>query len=238
MLGVVAAAAAVLLTVGIGSRMAKMTADQATAGSQAQGTVNEEEGIAVVQGHEGYASRDSVSATAVDASSGVTPDDAIAPQEQPTTEEMPAAEDSLPPGEAQSQLPREVSTPAARRSGASETGDLRAWTDEANNLWKRGDLAGATHRFEQIARAGRRTMLGELAWGDLFAIDRNIGDASRMIRRWKAYLRRFPRGRFADDARAGLCRVSTHGKACRDADLRDFAAGFYRHEAEQASDGT
>ncbi len=46
----------------------------------------------------------------------------------------------------------------------------------------------------------------------------------------------FPRGRYADDARAGLCRraASDERDACWQQYLTDFPAGVHRPQAERA----
>lgn len=43
----------------------------------------------------------------------------------------------------------------------------------------------------------------ELAYGDLFVLARQIGDVQGLERARRAYLERFPRGIYADDASAG-----------------------------------
>jgi hypothetical protein len=53
---------------------------------------------------------------------------------------------------------------------------------------------------------------------------------------WSQYLEVFPKGRFADDARAGLCRhAPTDARAsCWQQYLDDFPAGTHAHAAERA----
>lgn len=112
---------------------------------------------------------------------------------------------------------------------------LRTLSDEARRLWRAGDRGGAEAKFLEVVRAGGRTPLAELAWGDLFALARQMGDEGRLAKRWRGYVAKFPRGRYADDARAGLCRSSKTPGACWAAYLRDFPQGSYRTEARLAS---
>ena len=124
----------------------------------------------------------------------------------------------------------------ARASSQSVAERLAALDAEAHAAWKAGDLARARANFETIVAIGGRHRLADLAYGDLFTLARTAGDERREAQLWKAYLRRFPRGRFADDARAGLCRraSSTEQARCWARYLRDMPGGTYRGQAEQA----
>lgn len=121
---------------------------------------------------------------------------------------------------------------SSQRASQPAKDTLRAWSEEANALWRAGDLAGAERRFEKVVGLGGRSMLSELAWGDLFAIARQLGDEGRRVKHWGNYLRRFPRGRYADDARAGLCRLAATPSRCWRSYLEDFPHGSYRAEAK------
>lgn len=125
----------------------------------------------------------------------------------------------------------ETGRPTVRRVDAEA---LRALSDEARALWRSGDRSGAEAKFLEVTRIGGRTPLAELAWGDLFALARQMGDDGRLAKRWKGYVARFPRGRYADDARAGLCRTSAKAGPCWAGYLRDFPRGSYRAEASLA----
>jgi hypothetical protein len=111
---------------------------------------------------------------------------------------------------------------------------LRVLSDEARALWRAGDRQGAEAKFLQVTSSGGRSTLAELAWGDLFALARQLGDDARATKRWRAYLAKFPKGRYADDARAGLCRHAGEAR-CWSAYLRDFPDGSYRAEARAAT---
>lgn len=155
-------------------------------------------------------------------------DPALAPQIPSVPELAPAPLETTvatPPAES----PKSV----VRRAAGLDDARLRTLAAEAHALWRKGDLRGAEQRFETITKKGGRSVHAELAWADLFALARQLGDGSRRTARWKAYLAAFPRGRFVDDARAGLCRSSKDTKCWR-AYLRDLPKGSYRGEAESA----
>jgi hypothetical protein len=132
--------------------------------------------------------------------------------------------------------PQESAKSIVRRAAGLDDAALRRAAEEAHALWRAGDLKAAEQRFESIVAKGRRGVLIELAWADLFSIARQRGDDDRRVARWRSYLRAFPRGRFADDARAGLCRTGG-GAKCWRAYLDDLPRGSYRHEAEAAIAG-
>jgi hypothetical protein len=130
-----------------------------------------------------------------------------------------------------------IATPNAepQRSTVRPSVDqLRALAEEAHRLWRAGDRAGAEAKFERIVKLGGRSSAAELAYGDLFALARQLHDAGKQRARWRAYVKRFPKGRFADDARAGLCRAGGDASCWRDY-LRDFPRGSYRSEAVSAA---
>lgn len=110
---------------------------------------------------------------------------------------------------------------------------------EAHAAWKAGDLATAQKKFEALIALSGKSRLADLAWGDLFTLARRRGDAAGETAAWKRYLAAWPRGRFADDARAGLCRREAgDGKACWREYLADFPSGVYRTQAEREVGGT
>ena len=80
-----------------------------------------------------------------------------------------------------------------------------ALEDEAQALWQRGELAAAEHKYRELLRTVDDPRRVDLAYGDLFALTRQMHGADAQTGVWREYLRRLPRGRFADDARAGLC---------------------------------
>ncbi len=150
----------------------------------------------------------------------------------------PAAVSPLPEVPIIEATPPTIATPetVAERPAARpiDPDRLRALSDDARRLWRSGDRGGAEAKFVEVVRVGGRTTLAELAWGDLFALARQMGDDARLAKRWRGYVAKFPRGRYADDARAGLCRSSKTPSACWAAYLRDFPRGSYRSEARLA----
>ncbi|MBX7081212.1 MAG: hypothetical protein K1X88_18575 [Nannocystaceae bacterium] len=106
----------------------------------------------------------------------------------------------------------------------------------AREAWKRGDLVGAEASFEALIRAGGRRAIVELAFGDRFELARQRGDATAEAALWQRYVRRFPRGRYVDEARAGLCRRASGDAAlqCWQRYLDDRPEGAYRDQAVAA----
>lgn len=107
---------------------------------------------------------------------------------------------------------------------------------EARDAWKRGDLASAESAFEAVVKAGGRRAIADLAFGDLFELARQRKDDAGEAALWRRYVRRFPNGRYADEARAGLCRRESGeaAKRCWSAYLDDRPRGTYRDQAARA----
>lgn len=101
----------------------------------------------------------------------------------------------------------------------------------------KGDFGEAERLYRELIGRGGRSAVVELAYADRFTIARRRGDASQRAALWREYLRKFPRGRFADDARAGLCRIAAASEKprCWAAYVDDFPAGAYRSHAERWS---
>ncbi len=109
---------------------------------------------------------------------------------------------------------------------------LTALDRRARAAWRAGNLARAQRLFRELTRIGGRTRHAELAFAELFALTHRATTAER-IRLWNKYLRRFPRGKFADDARAGICRARSAVSCWREY-LRVLPHGSHRFEAERA----
>jgi hypothetical protein len=127
-------------------------------------------------------------------------------------------------------LPKPVEPTLAERQAALDR--------DAHAAWKAGDLATAERKFEELIALSGKSRLADLAWGDLFTLARRRGDAAAETAAWKRYLAAWPRGRFADDARAGLCRRDADDRgACWREYLDDFPSGAYRAQAEREAGG-
>ncbi|MCH9686555.1 MAG: hypothetical protein K0V04_34295, partial [Deltaproteobacteria bacterium] len=129
--------------------------------------------------------------------------------------------------------PAATNKPAAR---SSDSRALRRLDQRAQRSLAAGDLSGAQKAYRALVRHGGRSTLAELAYGDLFTLAHRKGDTAGQRKLWQQYLRKFPRGRFADDARAGLCRRATSAKrvACWEHYLDDFPTGAYHRQAARA----
>lgn len=137
-----------------------------------------------------------------------------------------------PEPEAELEPEPEPEKPSPRRDRPS----LQQLDQQAREAWRAGDLDGARTLFERVVARGGRGERADIAYGDLFALARRLGDTKRLRRYWKRYAARFPRGRYIDDARAGLCRTASAGRRpeCWRAYLRDRPEGTFRADAHAA----
>lgn len=133
----------------------------------------------------------------------------------------------------------EDSAPAVRpraRTRPAEPVPGPSLEDEAQALWERGELAAAEQKLRQVLSLAGRSGRAELAYGDLFALARQLRGADGQVAVWREYLRSFPAGRFADDARAGLClraAAEQRGECWRDY-LEHHPQGTHRAQAGAA----
>ena len=159
----------------------------------------------------------------------VTPEVAPEPIPEPIPEPAPIADE--PPVEPvqKTSKPR----PPARETAADR---LRRLDAEAEAAWQSGDFAGAEQRYREILRLAPGSRAADLSYGDLFALSRQRSGPDAEEALWREYLAAFPRGRYADDARAGLCRrAAPQGRpACWQQYLADFPAGSHRAQADRA----
>jgi hypothetical protein len=162
---------------------------------------------------------------------------ASTPASEPTVGAPAATITGSEPAAAEAVVPDELAPAPTTRSRPTTSAELQQLDAEAQRRWHAGDLAGAEALFLEIVDKGGRTSYAELAFGDLFTLASQAGDARREQQRWKRYLARFPRGRFADDVRAWQCRRATAGDAvaCWDRYLEDWPNGTYRAEARRAT---
>ena len=126
---------------------------------------------------------------------------AVAPKDEPQPRRRVAPEPKPAEPEPVVDVPETVDVPRTRRPRIS----LDELENQAMAAWKANELAKAEGLFHKIiARAGRGKR-AELAYADLFALAKQRGGAAAQAKVWRQYLRTFPKGRHADDARAGLC---------------------------------
>lgn len=112
---------------------------------------------------------------------------------------------------------------------------LAALDDEANAALAAKDYDRASELFERVIAQAGKASIADLAYGDLFNIARMRGRDDALLALWRRYVQAWPHGRFADDARAGLCRRGGGDAAtCWDEYLQDFPKGSYRKEAGRA----
>ena len=132
------------------------------------------------------------------------------------------------------EMPKPVAERKSKRKPSTRE-RLRALDAEAQALWRAGDLDGAQAVFEQIVGKGGKSSLADVAYGDLLTLARQRGDHAREAELWRAYLRRFPKGRHADDASAGLCRRAQGDAAatCWQSYVDDFPKGTHRVTANK-----
>jgi hypothetical protein len=133
--------------------------------------------------------------------------------------------------------------PRARASSESsaELGDRVAKLEaQARAAWQAGELARAEATYREILVIAGRTRYADLAYGDLFTLAHQRGDAAAELALWRDYLRQFPRGRFAEDAWAGSCRRSSASEraACWQGYLEQFPNGVHAATAARALEPT
>ncbi|MBL4683174.1 MAG: hypothetical protein JKY37_01180, partial [Nannocystaceae bacterium] len=91
---------------------------------------------------------------------------------------------------------------------------LQALDAEAQQKWRNGDLEGARLTFRRMTEREGEHRYVELAFADLVTLARQQGKPGRIAALWASYLGRFPRGRFASDARAAICGRPGAPSAC------------------------
>ncbi|HEY0133805.1 MAG TPA: hypothetical protein VGB85_06980, partial [Nannocystis sp.] len=140
------------------------------------------------------------------------------------------------------EAPAEQPVPKVRKPApppaAAETlaARLRRLGAEAEQAWQSGDPAGAERRHREIIALAPGSRAADLSYGDLFTLARQRSGSEQETSLWREYLTAFPRGRYADDARAGLCRRAAPDEraACWQQYLTDFPAGVHRAQATRA----
>lgn len=126
------------------------------------------------------------------------------------------------------------SRPHRRRTPKlSKAERLRELDTRARAAWKAGNLREAQKLFDRLVKTGGRSRLADLAYGDLFALARQLGEPNTLKRYWRRYAKRFPSGQYIDDARAGLCRIAPadQQRHCWQRYIDDRPRGTYRRHA-------
>ncbi len=173
---------------------------------------------------------------------GLTHSMPVRPREQPPAASPsgppePVVEPPVPEDSIEDPLPARAPAPKAsprqRRPVGDDAPAQASLEDEAQALWQRGELAAAERKLREVLAAGSERR-AELAYGDLFALTRQMRGTAGQAAVWREYLARFPRGQFADDARAGLCqRAPTDERAaCWRDYLVHHPGGAHRKQAQ------
>ncbi len=206
---VVTAAAAVLLVTGVASSM----------GRWRQAMVQSSD----ASGHEAQHGS-TVDRSVQEATNLAPPPRSPAPvQGSPATEPDPVP---LPPVlEPEPRNESEATVDPVRTPSLAER--LDALDASAQAAWRRGQLRKAEQGYRAVVRLGGRREVAEMAYGELFAIVRQRGGDLPSL--WRAYLRKFPRGRYAEDVTAGLCRraLSSERGPCWDRYRARFPNGIH-----------
>lgn len=161
------------------------------------------------------------------------PDAAVLPEPAPAIEQGPAIEPE--PTPTAEPTPIDTAEPRARTPKRAEP-TLEELDAAAHAAWRAGDLPEAERLFRRLAKRAGKDRLGDLAYGDLFTLARQTSAPTKEAALWREYLARFPKGRFADDARAGLCRRASGAAQveCWQQYLDDMPSGAHRSQAERA----
>ena len=163
------------------------------------------------------------------------PPPVVEPEPEPVVEPAPALGPEPPEPADEPVLKARKSAPPAAATLAEQLRELDA---EAEAAWQAGDYAGAERRFRQIVERAPGSRAADLSYGDLFTLARQRSGPEQEKALWREYLAAFPRGRYADDARAGLCRRAAPDErvGCWQQYLADFPAGVHRSQAARVLD--
>ncbi len=166
----------------------------------------------------------------------VEPEPIVRKRRKPPESPLPAPVEQVEPL-AEPEPEPATATQTWKRVARPKRASLDALEADAMAAWKAGDLSRAESLFRAIIRRAGRGAKAELAFGDLFALEKQRGGATKQAQIWRQYLRRFPKGRYADDARAGLC-MRTSGEAastCWSDYLAKHPEGAHAQRARRAT---
>lgn len=167
-------------------------------------------------------------------------DDPPEPERRVVEDEAPEDEDEVEEAEEveevdieDAEIPVDTQRKHRRRPKADRKPSLEEVDAAARAAWRAGDRAEAKRLYGEVVRRGGKGRLAEMAYGDLMAIARQTGARGEEAKLWRAYLAKFPKGAFADDARAGLCRRASDDGAdkCWTRYLADFPSGSHTKAA-------
>jgi len=174
------------------------------------------------------------------ASEQAQPVQAVTPKEQAVAPveltPEPVEVESVQEPEAAIDAPASIERPTKRTRTKRPVLSLEELDAAAHAAWRAGDLPEAERLFRLLAKRAGTARLGDLAYGDLFTLARQTKSPRKEASLWREYLRRFPKGRFADDARAGLCRRAAGDaqQQCWQRYLDDMPKGAHRAQARRA----
>jgi hypothetical protein len=223
----VGAAAAIALGFGLGSwglRAAGVAATDTSASQAAK--IASESRVEFARGHGGSVSTKTPAqkVEVQEEAPQAVSDDVTPPVPVPELEAEPEA---APPPPAGGGLQRRVVR-------AKSPGEDLALESKAQDAWAAGDLATAEKLLRELIRGTRSRSRREQAYGDLLSVVELRGSAKNTAKLWRDYLRRYPKGRYADDLHARLCRKEAKSR-CWDEYLKKHPKGAHRQEAGSAS---
>ena len=180
------------------------------------------------------------SSEASEASAPRRSDAAVEPEPEPAVEPEPELTEQVEPTPGSEAEPTPTAAEPRARTPKRPEPTLDELDGAAHAAWRAGDLPEAERLFRRLAKRAGKDRLGDLAYGDLFTLARQTDSPAKEAALWREYLARFPSGRFADDARAGLCRRASGPKQieCWQGYLDDMPKGAHRAQAERTVGST
>lgn len=138
--------------------------------------------------------------------------------------------------------PPTVAPPPAQPPPRTKKISDAQWLARAQQLWKQGKIAKAQRMYRRIAYRSPDRDAAQAAFADLFSIGRQLGGRSVLVKEWRVYLKKYPKGRYAQDALAGTCAAHEDhdaSQSCWKRYLKRFPQGSYAKKARRSleSDG-